>query len=84
MKKLQCVAVLIVAGWLPGAVFANCGHNSGVDFCGPELISLLDVTQSGLVYVRPTTPLTPAPTGFVCTPNSSMLHSCRRACRERR
>jgi hypothetical protein len=68
MKELLGVAVLAVACWLPGAVFANCGHNSGVDFCGPELIGLLYVTESGLVYVRPTTPLTPTPPGFVCTP----------------
>ena len=71
MNTLLRVALLTVAGWLPGVVFANCGHNSGTDFCGPELIGLLYVTESGLVYVRPATPLTPAPTGFVCTPAGS-------------
>ena len=69
MNRLQRVAALLtLAAWLPGAALANCGHDSGVDFCGPELMSLLYVTQSGLVYVRPSTPLTPRPTGFVCAP----------------
>ena|SRR5215467_10584230 len=68
MEKRLCVAALSVAGWLPGAVFAACGHNSGVDFCGPELVGLLYVADSGLVYVKPTTPLTPPPPGFVCAP----------------
>ena len=68
MKTWLCVAVLTVAGWLPGAVFAACGHEVGVDFCGPELVGLLYVTGSGLVYVRPTTALSPAPAGFLCKP----------------
>ena len=68
MNKLLRVAVLTVTGWLPGAVFALCGHSEGIDFCGPELLQLLYVTGSGLVYVQPGTVLTPPPTGFVCKP----------------
>lgn len=68
MKEFLSVAALTVAAWLPGVVFGNCGHNSGVDFCGPELIALLYITQSGLVYVQPTTPLSPTPAGFACAP----------------
>jgi hypothetical protein len=67
VKKLLRVAVVTIAG-LAGPVCANCGHSSGVDFCGPELIGLLYITESGLVYVQPSTPLTPPPAGFVCTP----------------
>ena len=68
MKTLLRATVLTMAAWLPGTLFATCGHNSGVDFCGPEFISLLYVTESGLVYVRPTTPLAPPPAGFLCKP----------------
>jgi len=70
MKKLLRAALLTAASCLPGAVFAACGHNSGVDFCGPELVSLIYVTSSGLVYVAPTTPLAPTPPGFACSPVS--------------
>lgn len=70
MKKLVHAAALFLSLCNPAAVFSDCGHVVGTDYCGPELISLLYVTASGYLYVRPTTPLSPAPQGFVCTPVS--------------
>jgi hypothetical protein len=70
MSALLRAMLLSVAACLPVRVIAGCGHSSGVDFCGPELISLLYVTGSGLVYVQPTSSLMPAPAGFTCSPVS--------------
>ena len=71
MRKLWLRALVsALATCLPGGVFAGCGHSGGVDFCGPELIGLLYVTNSGVLYVRPTTRLSTPPPGFACTPVS--------------
>ena len=68
MKRLLRVALLTVASCLPWAVFATCGHSGGVDYCGPDVVGLIYVTSSGLVYVQPAGPLNAAPRGFVCAP----------------
>jgi hypothetical protein len=72
LKKLVRAASLLLSLCLPVGAFGACGHVTGVDYCGPELISLLYVTASGYLYVQPTTPLSPTPQGFVCTPASGI------------
>jgi hypothetical protein len=69
MKKLLRAAFL-AAICLPAMGYGACGHSVSVDYCGPELLSLIYVNTSGLVYVRPTTSLTPTPAGFACQPVS--------------
>jgi hypothetical protein len=68
MNRLLRVVLLIMAGGLPGAVFATCQHSQGADFCGPDPISLLYVTSSGLIYVQPSGLLQAIPAGFTCSP----------------
>ena len=78
MSKLLRTMVQFLVVCAPAGVYAHCGHSGGVDYCGPELMQLLYITSSGAVYVRPTSPLNPAPSGFVCTPLSGeyfVLHS---------
>ncbi len=70
MKTLVRNAVLVVATCHPAGVFGACAHVEGTDYCGPELVSVIYVTASGAIYVRPTSPLTPVPSGFVCKPVS--------------
>lgn len=70
MSRLARVATVTLLLCIPAGAFGDCRHAVGTDYCGPELISLLYVTASGYLYVQPTTPLSPLPQGFVCTPVS--------------
>lgn len=70
MTRLLRTLFLCLLACAGTAAFANCGHSGGSDYCGPEPLSLVYVTASGLVYIKPTTPLSPAPIGFACTPVS--------------
>jgi len=72
MRNLERTALVALAMCLPAGVFGACGHSVGVDFCGPDLLRLIYINASGLVYVRPTGPLVPLPSGFVCTPVSGV------------
>ena len=68
LRRLVALGLFL---WPPVGVLAACGHAaSGNDYCGPELIGLLDVDGSGAVYVRPTSALSPTPAGFACKPVS--------------
>jgi hypothetical protein len=70
MNKLRATMVQLLVACVPAGVHAQCGHSEGVDYCGPELIQLLSITSSSAIYVQLTTPLSPAPAGFGCTPVS--------------
>ena len=71
LKGRMRAGLLALAGAAPAAVFAICGHGQdGTDYCGPELIRQLYITKMGTGDVRPTTPLTPLPSGFACAPVS--------------
>lgn len=73
MKETMRAALLVLAGSSSAGAFAMCGHGAnGVDYCGPELIQQLYVTEKGSIYVRPTSSLSPAPPGFACTPVSGV------------
>jgi hypothetical protein len=68
IRRLVFVALFL---WPAAAAWCACVHSgTGNDYCGPELITLLDVDSSGAVYVRPSSALSPLPAGFVCTPVS--------------
>lgn len=43
-----------------------CGNGEGTDYCGPELITMIYVTSSGDVYIKPSS----AWNGVVCAPVS--------------
>lgn len=69
MKRF--VRALLALGFvaLPSAAFAICAAGTaGTAYCGPEVIQLIYVSQSGAVYVQPTSNLSPAPANFPCTP----------------
>jgi hypothetical protein len=53
----------------PACVWATCAHGGdGTDACISEQIQMLVVTESGAVYLMPTSSLASA--GFVCSPVS--------------
>jgi hypothetical protein len=68
MKRLARSGIATLASCMPMGVFGNCFHAVGTDYCGPELVRLMYVTNAGPMYVEPTTALEPAPQGFVCKP----------------
>jgi hypothetical protein len=54
---------------VPAASWATCARDAeGSDVCGSEQIQTLYVTQTGAVYVTPTSSLAPSSTGFSCAP----------------
>lgn len=68
MLKLCALILMLSFGFASSIASADCGHSGNIDYCGPELIQLLYVTASGAVYVQMTSPLTPPPAGFLCSP----------------
>jgi hypothetical protein len=54
---------------LSSGAHAICAAGTGgTAYCGAEVIQLLYVSQTGVVYVQPTSSLNPAPANFPCTP----------------
>jgi hypothetical protein len=68
MMMLWRAACVALGTWSAAVAFGACAHSGTADYCGPELLRLLYVDGSGVVYVQPTTSLSPTPPGFACTP----------------
>jgi len=69
LQSLLGARLAICLAMVPASAWATCARQAdGTDVCISEQIQTLYVTQSGAVYLLPTSSLAPSSAGFACTP----------------